>query len=181
MRILSLFDGISCGQLALRRAGVRIDKYYASEIDKFAIKITQTNFPNTIQLGDVNDIDFTKFIGKIDLLMGGSPCQDLSVAKQNRKGLEGERSGLFYKYIEALTTIKPKYFLLENVASMKKKDKDTITSIIGVEPVMINSALVSAQQRKRYYWTNIKGIVQPEDKRIFLKDIIEGGGYELSR
>lgn len=175
MRILSLFDGISCGQLALRRAGVKIDVYYASEIDKHAIKVTQTNFPNTIQLGDVTQIDFTQFIGKIDLLIGGSPCQDLSIAKKDRKGLEGSRSGLFFKYIEALQTIKPKYFLLENVASMKKEDKDTITEIIGVEPIMINSALLSAQQRKRYYWTNIPGITQPEDKGIFLKDVIEGG------
>ena len=175
MRVLSLFDGISCGQLALKRAGVRIDTYYASEIDKYAIKVTQHNFPNTIQLGDVTKIDFNKFIGKIDLLIGGLPCQDLSIAKKDRKGLEGSRSGLFFKYIEALKTIKPKYFLLENVASMKKEDKDTITEIIGVEPIMINSALLSAQQRKRYYWTNIPGVVQPEDKRIFLKDILTGG------
>ena len=124
MRVLSLFDGISCGQLALRRAGVKIDVYYASEIDKYAIQVTQKNFPNTIQLGDVTKIDFTQFIGKIDLLIGGSPCQDLSIAKKDRKGLEGSRSGLFFKYVEALQTIKPKYFLLENVASMKKEDRD---------------------------------------------------------
>lgn len=181
MRVLSLFDGISCGQLALRRAGVKIDVYYASEIDKYAIQVTQHNFPKTIQLGDVTKIDFTQFIGKIDLLIGGSPCQDLSVAKKDRKGLDGSRSGLFFKYVEALETIKPKYFLLENVASMRKEDRDTITEILGVEPIMINSALLSAQQRKRYYWTNIPNVTQPEDKGIFLKDIIEGGGYELSR
>ena len=175
MRVLSLFDGISCGQLALRRAGVKIDVYYASEIDKYAIQVTQKNFPNTIQLGDVTKIDFTQFIGKIDLLIGGSPCQDLSIAKKDRKGLEGSRSGLFFKYVEALQTIKPKYFLLENVASMKKEDRDIITEIMGVEPIMINSALVSAQQRKRYYWTNIPNVIQPEDKSVFLKDIIEGG------
>ncbi|MBR1625622.1 MAG: DNA (cytosine-5-)-methyltransferase [Bacteroidales bacterium] len=175
MRVLSLFDGISCGQLALRRAGVKIDVYYASEIDKYAIQVTQKNFPNTIQLGDVTQIDFTQFIGKIDLLIGGSPCQDLSIAKKDRKGLEGSRSGLFFKYVEALQTIKPKYFLLENVASMKKEDRDIITEIMGVEPIMINSALLSAQQRKRYYWTNIPNVIQPEDKNVFLKDIIEGG------
>lgn len=175
MNVLSLFDGISCGQLALRRAGVRIDKYYASEIDKYAIQVTQHNFPNTIQLGDVTKVDFTQFVGKIDLLIGGSPCQDLSVAKKDRKGLDGSRSGLFFKYVEALRTIKPKYFLLENVASMRKEDRDTITEIMGVEPIMINSALLSAQQRKRYYWTNIPNVTQPEDKHILLKDILEGG------
>lgn len=175
MRVLSLFDGISCGQLALRRAGIKIDTYYASEIDKYAIQVTQYNFPKTIQLGDVTKIDFTQFIGKIDLLIGGSPCQDLSVAKKDRKGLDGSRSGLFFKYVEALETIKPKYFLLENVASMRKEDRDTITEILGVEPIMINSALLSAQQRKRYYWTNIPNVTQPEDKGIFLKDIIENG------
>lgn len=175
MNVLSLFDGISCGQLALRRAGVRIDKYYASEIDKYAIQVTQHNFPNTIQLGDVTKVDFTQFVGKIDLLIGGSPCQDLSVAKKDRKGLDGSRSGLFFKYVEALRTIKPKYFLLENVASMRKEDRDTITKIMGVEPIMINSALLSAQQRKRYYWTNIPNVTQPEDKHILLKDILEGG------
>lgn len=175
MNVLSLFDGISCGQLALRRAGVRIDKYYASEIDKYAIQVTQHNFPNTIQLGDVTKVDFTQFVDKIDLLIGGSPCQDLSVAKKDRKGLDGSRSGLFFKYVEALRTIKPKYFLLENVASMRKEDRDTITEIMGVEPIMINSALLSAQQRKRYYWTNIPNVTQPEDKHILLKDILEGG------
>jgi len=175
VRILSLFDGISCGQLALRRAGVKIDVYYASEIDKYAIEVTQKNFPNTIQLGDVTQIDFTQFVGKIDLLIGGSPCQDLSVAKNDRKGLDGSRSGLFFKYLEALKIIKPKYFLLENVASMRAADRDKITELMGVEPIMINSALLSAQQRKRYYWTNIPGVIQPEDKGIFLKDIIQGG------
>lgn len=171
--VLSLFDGISCGHVALERAGIKVDKYYASEVDKYAISITQHNYPNTIQLGDVNHVDFSQFIGKIDILMGGSPCQDLSIAHNNRKGLDGERSGLFFKYVEALQVIKPKYFLLENVASMSKVDKDKITEIMGVEPIMINSALVSAQQRKRLYWTNIPNIQQPKDKNIFLKDVIE--------
>jgi DNA (cytosine-5)-methyltransferase 3A len=175
LKILSLFDGISCGQVALERAGIPVEVYYASEIDKYAIEITQKNYPNTIQLGDVTKIDFTEFIGKVDLLIGGSPCQDLSISKNNRQGLQGARSGLFYKYVEALETIKPKYFLLENVASMKKEDKDTITSILSVEPILINSALVSAQQRKRLYWTNIPNITQPQDKGILLRDILESG------
>ena len=175
MRVLSLFDGISCGQVALERAGIPVEVYYASEIDKYAIQITQKNYPDTIQLGDVTKIDFTEFIGKVDLLIGGSPCQDLSISKNNRQGLQGSRSGLFYKYVEALETIKPKYFLLENVASMKKEDKDTITSILGVEPILINSALVSAQQRKRLYWTNIPNITQPQDKGILLQDVLESG------
>lgn len=172
MNVLSLFDGISCGRVALERAGIKVDTYYASEIDKYVIKITQKNYPDTIQLGDVNNIDFTQFIGKIDLLLGGSPCQDLSIAKQNRQGLKGERSKLFWKYVEALNIVKPKWFIFENVASMKKEDKDIITKELGVEPIMIDSALVSAQQRKRLYWTNIPGVTQPEDKGIMLKDIV---------
>ena len=125
LRVLSLFDGISCGQVALERAGIPVEVYYASEIDKYAIQITQKNYPNTIQLGDVTQIDFTQFKGKIDLIMGGSPCQDLSIAGK-RAGLQGERSGLFYKFVEAIETIKPKYFLLENV-KMKKEWQDIIS------------------------------------------------------
>lgn len=181
VRVLSLFDGISCGQVALERAGIPIETYYASEIDKYAIQVTQKNYPNTIQLGDVTNIDFNEFIGKVDLLIGGSPCQDLSIAKQNREGLQGNRSGLFFKYVDALQTIKPKYFLLENVASMKEEDKNTISEILGVEPILINSALVSAQQRKRLYWTNIPNIEQPEDKGILLKDILENGEAYLDK
>lgn len=172
--VLSLFDGISCGQLALLRAGIEYDNYYASEIEPNAIKITQANFPKTIQLGDVKNLDFSKF-ENVDLLIGGSPCQDLSIAKENRKGLNGERSGLFFRFVDALKQARPKYFLLENVASMPKEEKDTITEILGVEPILINSALLSAQNRKRLYWTNIKNIAQPEDSQIFLKDIVETG------
>ena len=179
--VLSLFDGISCGRLALERAGIEVNKYYASEIDKYAIKITQSNYPDTIQLGDVREIDFTQFIGEIDLVIGGSPCQDLSIAKADRKGLDGSRSGLFFKFVEAIETIKPKYFLLENVASMRKEDRDKITEILGVEPIMINSALLSAQQRKRYYWTNIPNVQQPEDKGILLQDILEDGLAYLNK
>lgn len=172
--VVSLFDGISGGQIALKRAGIPVKTYYASEVDKYAIQITQNNFPNTIQLGDVRDINWSE-IGHCDLLIGGSPCQDLSIAKSGRKGLEGERSGLFWKYVEALKALKPKYFLFENVASMKQSDKDTITEALGVEPILINSALVSAQQRKRLYWTNIPNVEQPEDRGILLKDILENG------
>ena len=171
MNVLSLFDGISCGRVALERAGIKVDKYYASEIDKYAIQITQKNYPDTIQLGDVNDYNKWE-LPKIDLLIGGSPCQDLSVAKKDRAGLNGERSGLFWKYVEILKLLKPKYFLLENVASMPKEAKEIITETLGVEPILINSALVSAQQRKRLYWTNIPNITQPQDKGIALKDIL---------
>lgn len=172
MRVLSLCDGISCFQIALEKAGIPVETYYASEIDKYAIQITQKNYPNTIQLGDVTKIDFTKFIGKIDIIGAGTPCQDLSIAGK-RAGLEGERSALFYKFVESIEIIKPKYFLFENVASMKSTDKDIITNLLKVEPVLINSALVSAQDRKRLYWTNIPNITQPEDKHIYLADIVE--------
>lgn len=171
LRVLSLFDGISCGQVALERAGIPVEVYYASEIDKYAIEITQKNYPNTIQLGDINNIDFSQFIGKIDLIMGGSPCQDLSIAGK-RAGLQGERSGLFYKFVEAIEVIKPKYFLFENVASMKQEEKKIISKYLQVEPILINSSLVSAQDRKRLYWTNIPNVAQPEDKHIYLTDIV---------
>lgn len=177
MKILSLFDGISCGRVALERAGIPVETYYASEVDKYVISVAQAMYPDTIQIGDVCDVDFTKYIGKVDMIIGGSPCQDLSIAKQKREGLQGERSRLFWEYIKALTIIKPKYFMLENVASMKNEDRDAITSVLrGIYPetecVMINSALVSAQQRKRYYWTNWH-VEQPEDKGILLKDVLE--------
>ena len=176
MKVLSLFDGISCGRLALERAGIPIEKYYASEIDKYAIQIAQKNYPDTIQIGDINKIHFTDFLD-VDLIIGGSPCQDLSIAKQNREGLRGARSGLFWRYVDALATIRPKYFLLENVASMRNDDRDAITETLRkiypeTECIMINSALVSAQQRKRYYWTNWH-VDQPNDKGILLKDILE--------
>ena len=179
MRVLSLFDGISGGRVALERAGIPVETYYSSEIDKYAMSVAQAMYPDTIQIGDVCKIDFTQYIGKVDMIIGGSPCQDLSIAKQNRQGLQGERSRLFWEYIKALTIIKPRYFLLENVASMKNEDRDAITAVLrGIYPetecVMINSALVSAQQRKRYYWTNWH-VEQPEDKGILLKDILESG------
>lgn len=174
MKVLSLFDGISCGMVALERAGIPVEVYYASEIDKHAEGVSKYNFPNIVRLGDVNQCNEWD-LPQIDLLIGGSPCQDLSIAKANREGLNGERSGLFWKYVECLERFKPKYFLLENNNSMPKEAKDTISKIMGVEPIMINSALVSGQLRKRLYWTNIPGVDQPKDKGILLSDILESG------
>lgn len=176
MKVLSLFDGISCGRVALERAGIPVEKYYASEIDRYAISVAQAMYPDTIQVGDVNKLNYLELLD-VDIIIGGSPCQDLSIAKQNRQGLRGERSGLFWKYVEALEVIRPKWFLLENVASMKNEDRDAITETLrriypDTHCVMINSALVSAQQRKRYYWTNWH-VEQPQDKGILLKDILE--------
>lgn len=174
MKILSLFDGISCARVALDRLGIKIDKYYASEIDKYAIQIALKNYPNTIEVGDVTKLKGSDF-QDIDLLIGGSPCQDLSIAKKNRQGLDGARSGLFWEYVRLLNEIKPKYFVLENVNSMPKEAKQIITDTLGVEPIMINASLVSAQNRKRLFWTNIPNVTQPEDKGILLKDILENG------
>jgi hypothetical protein len=182
LNVLSLFDGMSCGQIALNRAGIEYDKYFASEIDKHAIKVTQQNYPNTIQLGDVNKIDLTS-LPKIDLLLGGSPCQDFSVAKtmdtsvKESLGLRGEKSSLFYKYLEILTYLKkinPNLkFLLENV-KMNKESKNQLDNYLGVEGVFINSSLVSFQNRPRYYWTNIK-FPTLEDKNISFQDYKETG------
>ena len=187
MNVLSLFDGMSCGQIALERAGFKVDNYYASEIDKYAIAVTQKNYPDTIQLGDI-----TKWqewdIEQPDIIMGGSPCQGFSFAGK-QLNFEDERSKLFFVFVDILKHYKPKYFLLENVI-MKQEHIDVISGILGeiypecitqqeifrsgrLEPIKINSALVSAQNRKRLYWTNIEGIEQPEDRLIVLKDIIQ--------
>ena len=174
MNVLSLFDGISCGHVALERAGIKVDNYFASEIDKYAIKVTMKNYPNTIQLGNVITVDGFS-LPKIDLLIGGSPCQDLSSYKYDRndvKGLDGSKSSLFYHYVRLLKEVKPTYFLLENVASMQDKWKDIISEELGVQPIMINSSLVCAAERRRYYWSNIPNITQPIDLKIFLKDIV---------
>ena len=178
MRVLSLFDGISCGQVALERAGIKVDTYYASEIDKYAIQVTQKNYPNTIQLGDVTKIDGKKFKG-IDLLIGGSPCQGFSFAGKQLNFID-PRSRLFFEFVRILEESKPKYFLLENV-KMKKEYQDVISRYLGVEPIAINSNLVSAQSRERLYWTNIPGVEQPQDKGIFLKDIIESGTVDRAK
>ncbi|RXJ93760.1 hypothetical protein CRV00_09875 [Malaciobacter molluscorum] len=150
MNILSLFDGISCAHIALDKLNIPISNYYASEIDKYAIKVSKENNPNIIHLGDVRNIE-PKKLPKIDLLIGGSPCQDLSNA-QKGEGLKGEKSRLFYEYIRIFKEIKPKYFLLENV---QNKWGNLMSEIIGVEHILINSSLFSAQSRPRYYWTNI--------------------------
>lgn len=168
MNVLSLFDGISCARVALERVGIPIKSYTAYEIDKYAIEISKKNFPTNIHKGNVKEL---KEAIDIDLLIGGSPCQDLSIAKKGRKGLEGDRSGLFWEYVRIKELCKPKWFILENVASMSSEAKDTITTALGVEPVMINASLVSAQSRKRLFWTNIK-FDMPTDKGILLKDIL---------
>ena len=169
MNVLSLFDGMSCGQIALNRAGIKYDNYFASEIDKHAIKVTQANYPKTIQIGDATQVKASD-LPKIDLLIGGSPCQGFSFAGK-QLNFEDPRSKLFFEYVRLLRECNPKYFLLENV-KMKKEYQDIISEHLGVEPIFINSALVSAQNRKRLYWTNIPINTMPEDKGLTLKDII---------
>lgn len=172
MNVLSLFDGMSCGQAALERAGIQVDNYYASEIDKHAISITQRNYPNTEQLGSV--LGWREWnLPRIDLLIGGSPCQGFSIAGK-QLAFDDPRSKLFFEYVACIRRFKPRYFLLENVR-MKKEFLDVITEYMGVEPICINSNLVSAQNRVRYYWTNIPNVTQPDDLGILLKDIIHEG------
>jgi DNA (cytosine-5)-methyltransferase 3A len=174
MNVLSLFDGMSCGQIALERAGIKVNNYYASEIDKHAIKVTQANYPDTVQLGDVTQLKKRENSPKIDLLIGGSPCQGFSFAGK-QLNFEDPRSKLFFEYVRLLKELKPKYFILENVR-MKKESQDIISKYLGVEPIVINSNLVSAQNRHRLYWTNIPGVSIPEDKGILLKDILQKDG-----
>jgi DNA-cytosine methyltransferase len=170
MNVLSLFDGMSCGRLALDRLGIEVDQYYAAEIDKYAIQVTQENWPETIQLGDVTQIK-GKDLPKIDLILAGSPCQGFSFAGK-QLAFDDPRSALFFEFVRILKECNPKYFLLENV-KMKKEFLDIITQQVGAEPILINSALVSAQNRQRYYWTNIPGVEQPENRGIVLRDILE--------
>lgn len=173
MNVLSLFDGISCGRVALERAGIPIEKYYASEIDKHAIQITQMNYPDTIQIGDVCDVNPDDY-KNIDLLIGGSPCQSLSITMgQTRTSLNG-KSKLFFEYLRIFKAIKPKWFLLENVASMNKESRDTISELLGVQPILINSNCFSAQDRPRLYWTNIPvNAFGLQESNLCLKDILE--------
>ena len=171
MNVLSLFDGMSCGQLALHRAGIPYDNYYASEIKPIAIKVTKNNFPNTIHVGDVTKLDLST-LPKIDLLIGGSPCQDFSLLKAQGKGLEGDKSKLFYEYLRVLKEIKPKYFLLENV-KMKKDSEQQLNEYLGIKGLHINSELVSFQKRPRIYWTNIPGASVPKDRNINFQDFKE--------
>ena len=176
LRVVSLFDGISCGRLALERQGYAVSYYAAFEIDKYAKAISRHQYPDILHLGDVMTADFAGFTD-IDVVVGGSPCQKFSIAQSKSREIEKGGMGweLFMKYVEAVRTIKPAYFLYENVASMHKNMRQYITEELGCEPVMINSALVSAQQRKRLYWTNIKGVTQPDDTGVLLKDILETG------
>lgn len=182
MNVLSLFDGISCGQIALNRAAIKINNYYASEIKKHAIKVTQKHFPNTIQIGDVTKVKYKDGIlytengdfkvGKIDLLIGGSPCQNFSMARTSIyeiDGLKGDKSKLFYEYLRILKEVKPNYFLLENV-KMKKESYEELNNYLGVKGISINSELVSFQKRPRIYWSNIPNITIPEDKHINFQD-----------
>jgi len=184
INVLSLFDGISCTQIALKNLGIKVNKYYASEIDKPAITITQKNFPNTIQLGDIKNIK-GKDLPKITLIAGGSPCQGFSFAGK-QLAFDDPRSALFFEFIRMLKEVKPKYFLLENVRMEKKHIQvinETISKIYPdscnsnlfgeIEPILINSALLSAQNRNRLYWTNIPGIKQPKDLGIILRDVLE--------
>ena len=179
---------MSCGQIALKELGIPIKNYLAAEIKEIAIKVTKANFPNTIHIGDVNKISFSNGIlhtedkdyniGKIDLVMFGSPCQSFSIAMKTdmRIGLDDKkRSGLFLECYRILKEINPTYFLMENVARMKKEDADFITKLMGVKPIRINSSLVSAQLRDRYYWTNIPNVTIPKDKHILLQDVLTSG------
>lgn len=175
INVLSLFDGISCGMVALERAGISIERYVAYEIDKYAIQISKKNYPNIEHRGDVTTADFKEF-KDFDLLIGGSPCTYWSIARNNREttpdGIGGE---LFMHYVRALKESECKYFLYENNYSIHKNIKSFISEQLGVQPIMINSALVSAQSRKRCYWTNIPNIIEPKDKGIIAEDIIESG------
>jgi DNA-cytosine methyltransferase len=172
MNVLSLFDGISCGRVALERAGIPVSNYYASEIDPYAIKVSESNYPDIIRLGDV-----TKWgdwnLPRIDLLIGGSPCQGFSFSGK-QLAFDDPRSKLFFEFVHILNHVKPKYFLLENVV-MKKEFEDIISEYLGAKPIRINSALLSAQTRKRLYWTNIPNVTQPEDKGITWGDVRERG------
>ena len=193
LTVLSLFDGMSCGQIALERVGVKVDKYYASEIKEHGIKVTQDNYPNTVQVGDVTKLEYEDGVlnnenesfemGEVDLFIGGSPCKNFSIAcrTEHRKGLDGKDSKLFYEYYRLLKKIKAKYFLLENVGSMRKEDKDILTELMGVEPIQINSKIITGQLRSRLYWTNIPILKELEKKEVFLNDVLEFGWSEREK
>jgi len=176
--VVSLFDGASCAMVALKEMGIKVEKYVSSEVDLHAIKVSSKNHPEIVQVGDVKNLNYKQILeicgGKVDLLIGGSPCQDLSIAKSNRKGLQGERSGLFWNFLEAKNNLKPKYFVLENVASMSSDSRNTISQAMGVEPININSEKLSAQKRNRLYWTNIK-VLQPKSTNKKLNEVLENG------
>lgn len=181
INVVSLFDGMAGARIALDKLGIECN-YYASEIDKWAIKVAMKNYPDIVQLGDVTKVTKGDLPDEVDLLIGGSPCQSLSVAnRQKESGLKRGKSTLFFEYERLLFELNPRYFLLENVASMKKTDRDIISGILGVGPVRINSSLVSAQIRDRLYWTNIDVGYLPGDCDISLEDIIENGYTEREK
>lgn len=170
MNVLSLFDGMSCGRIALERAGFKVDNYFASEVDKYAITVSKANYPDIKQIGDVTKVKSSD-LPEIDLLIGGSPCQGFSFAGK-QLNFEDPRSKLFFEFVRLYKELRPKYFLLENVR-MKKEYQEIISDLLGVQPIQINSALVSAQNRVRIYWTNIPDLKEPEDKKIYLKHILQ--------
>lgn len=175
MNVLSLFDGMSCGRIALEKAEINVDNYFSSEIKAHAIKVANINYPNdkNNRLGDITKIKGID-LPVIDLLIGGSPCQDFSQANKERLGDKGIKSGLFYEYIRLLKECKPRYFLLENVR-MKKEHQDLVSDLMGVRPIVINSELLAPHLRHRLYWTNIPFIGMPEDKKLSLNDALENG------
>lgn len=170
LNVLSLFDGMSCGQIALERAGIKVNNYFASEIDKYAIQVAKHNYPNTQHIGDVTQVKANE-LPKIDLLIGGSPCQGFSFAGK-QLNFDDPRSKLFFEFVRLLKDCNPKYFLLENV-KMKKEYEDIITEYLGVKPIAINSELFSAQDRKRIYWTNINLNELPKENKLIVEDILE--------
>lgn len=175
MNVLSLFDGMSCGQIALERAGINYDTYYASEIDKYAIQVAKNNYPNTLHIGSVTDISVDDFGDeKIDLVIGGSPCQSFSRAGDG-SGFDGS-SKLFWEFIRVLKEVNPTYFLLENVI-MKKEWEDVITEALGVKPIEIKSSKFVPQARRRLYWTNIPNVEQPEQVEYDVNDFFDGDGF----
>jgi site-specific DNA-cytosine methylase len=178
MNVLSLFDGMSCGRIALERAGVPVTTYFASEVDKWAIAVSKENYPDTKHIGDVTQVKAGE-LPQIDLLIGGSPCQGFSFAGK-QLNFDDPRSKLFFEFVRLLKETKPRYFLLENVR-MKKEFQDIISEQLGVQPVAINSSLLSAQNRYRLYWTNIPNVTQPDDRGILLKDIIECGEVDRDK
>jgi DNA (cytosine-5)-methyltransferase 3A len=178
IKVLSLFDGMSGTQIALDKTGIKVNEYYASEIDKYAMKVTQANYPDTIQLGCVKGIDAIE-LPKIDLLVAGSPCQGFSFAGK-QLNFNDKRSVLFFEVVRLIELLKPTYFLIENV-NMKKEFQDVITRMLGVKPVEINSNLVSAQNRRRLYWTNIPNVTLPADEGIMLKDIVHEGDVDREK
>ena len=174
MNVLSLFDGMSCGQIALEKLGIKVDKYFASEIDKYAIQVTQSNYPNTIQVGGVEFVTKEMINHKIDLLYGGSPCQSFSRAGDGT-GFDG-KSKLFWEFVRVLKETNPKYFLLENVI-MKKEWEQVITDALGVEPIEIVSSKFVPQNRRRLYWTNIPNVEQPKQVDYNVNDFFDGDGF----